>query len=711
MSRTQSLPAVPPTADKATRDFLSAVKEMLETGLGQRRNSATKAFVTFEDLQRLGLKVSQKGTGTDAEYDFTRQEQHDFVPNPPRDLSVTTQVVSNKLTWTNPSYDSDLSAVEIWCAFGSQSLSDAVRIGTYSFPSSKNDWKSTGTFTHSGLNTRSSHTYWIRTASWSGNHSTWEPSSGGHVVPADSSATINDLIAQLTDNPDYETVHTLIADSFQVLQPSVGLTNPVPVFVIGQIDGQTAVGINGNMFVDGAILTKHLDGDIVSGAFLSASAQIQLGVGGLLRMMEGAKLFAGDGNFLLDTTGGVTRLMMGPNGALDVDGNVTPGKDYMLMTGAGVTFLRWFDGAHREYKSLTRAVKGSATNGQWVDLPGYWVVPPQVTLQPKTLRVFDKDNKEVNQTLNMEVTDIEEIPGQPYRYRFMANARLLIDAGISDFNVALSASATVDGVVPQTGTHVTQPYCNGFTINFNVKAVKPTATVGVWHRRRATVHVYVGGASVATKTVTISTTGYVEGTVSVAGLTASAVGHSVQLRVVAVDDGAITYEAAMGYETSALSSNGNAVNAVLEFSTHNVSFPLVSTGKPSGDSWECHQIFIRANYTNSKTTIDEFKYRPVVRIGGAAFVGSNLAGTHTGSSTTTTVSLTDPPTSGTWSTEYIGAKGDDEHVLHTVDVTTHWRRPTDSLVTEIQFISISESLAGANTLATGTVGYQAICEE
>ncbi|WP_034633121.1 hypothetical protein, partial [Maridesulfovibrio bastinii] len=69
--KSANLPAVPAGVDKQTRDFLTALKETVETMQGKRRNSFMDSVVTFRDLQNMGLKVSNK-VGTEADYDFTR---------------------------------------------------------------------------------------------------------------------------------------------------------------------------------------------------------------------------------------------------------------------------------------------------------------------------------------------------------------------------------------------------------------------------------------------------------------------------------------------------------------------------------------------------------------------------------------------------------------------------------------------------------------
>lgn len=50
---------------------------------------------------------------------------------------------------------------------------------------------------------------------------------------------------------------TVVADKFRVAHPtSAGTT--ITAFVIGQVDGVSTVGINGNLIIDGSILARHL---------------------------------------------------------------------------------------------------------------------------------------------------------------------------------------------------------------------------------------------------------------------------------------------------------------------------------------------------------------------------------------------------------------------------------------------------------------------
>lgn len=50
-----------------------------------------------------------------------------------------------------------------------------------------------------------------------------------------------------------------ITDTFQVAAPDISGGLPVPVFVVGNVDGEAKVGIRGDMFIDGSITVTKLD--------------------------------------------------------------------------------------------------------------------------------------------------------------------------------------------------------------------------------------------------------------------------------------------------------------------------------------------------------------------------------------------------------------------------------------------------------------------
>jgi Phage-related protein, tail component len=503
-----------------------------------------------------------------------------------------------------------------------------------------------------------------------------------------------------------------LVDVFRVLTTSGGET--VQPFVASD----EGVSIRGDLIATGSIVGSKIAADAITGDKINSQSLIELA--------EGGKLFAGSGNFLLDTTGNTTSLKMGPNGAIDSLGNAAVGMDYMNMTGSDITYYRWFNGAHREYKSLKRMEQGWAANGEWVTLPGYWVTPPKIQLSPRNLKTFDADNNTRPQSLNMEVTDIEEVSGSPNVYRFMSNARLIIAAGTVDFNVGLSDATPTDGATAQTAAFLTQPHCSGFTANYKLKANKPYSA-GVWHRRIATLRVYVqeeqSGDYVikASRAVITSSIGAYSGSISVTGLTSSAVGHKVYLTLSAVDydhndNGVVdvgidTFEAAMPTEVVITESAQAYPNAVLTGSTWSVGFTVGAAAVPAqgdGYQWENTKMTIVKQHVNTGSSWSDFN--PRAYIGGVSSFGSATSPATWNTTTEHVTNISTPPSSGSWSLGGAFSLGSRTCTLTQFRYSLEWQRPDASLSTEIEFTSISLTLTGANTLAEGTVNYIAIGE-
>jgi len=250
------IPPVPSDASPALRKTLEAIKQAIEVMAGTRGNELDKV-VSKRDLESLGLNT--KIMDTPVTYDFSDNvvNSNGPVPNPPRGLEILQRVVANKLTWEDPA-DGKFTHIEVWASKDSQSFSDAELVGYVN--------KGIEEFEHGYVNVRSDYYYWIRSVNSYGKYSIWHPTfvQGGMLAPAIVDETINDLLAQLMDDDKYQTIHKIVADSFQVIQPTEGLEEGKKVFVVGQIDGGPAVGIAADMFVDGAVVARMIDANVVT---------------------------------------------------------------------------------------------------------------------------------------------------------------------------------------------------------------------------------------------------------------------------------------------------------------------------------------------------------------------------------------------------------------------------------------------------------------
>lgn len=83
------------------------------------------------------------------------------------------------------------------------------------------------------------------------------------------------------DSVDAFSTFTVVADNFRVAHPtSTGTT--ITAFVVGQVNGVSTVGINGNLLVDGSILARSLDVDTLS----AITANIGTATAGVIRSAD-----------------------------------------------------------------------------------------------------------------------------------------------------------------------------------------------------------------------------------------------------------------------------------------------------------------------------------------------------------------------------------------------------------------------------------------
>ncbi len=233
-------------------DFAKAVKAILDKREGNTRDSMQR-FVTVGELSEFGL-LNKEGTASDL---VTPQNSGDTdPPKPPTNLKITNNVITHILSWTNPA-DEDLSHIEVWRSFTQdRTQAELVTVAT----------KPTETVTIGGVGPRENYYYWIRAVDYAGNYSMWCPNDqmGGELVAGEFAESINKLMAKLLDDSRYENIHTIVADSFRIIEPSIGLTEGKTVFATGNIDGFPTVGINGNLIVDGTVLSRMIATGAVS---------------------------------------------------------------------------------------------------------------------------------------------------------------------------------------------------------------------------------------------------------------------------------------------------------------------------------------------------------------------------------------------------------------------------------------------------------------
>lgn len=317
-----SIPGLSTEANKILSDAFSSIQENIEVRTGIRGNILDQA-ATWRHLQNAGLDIAALEPGNDAIYDFESFAADDTPPGPPEDFVITNQVFANKLTWTNP-IDDDFFFVEIWVSLTND------RTAAYCLGVVTGNPGETAEFTHDSISLGTDYYYWIRAADTSYNYSTWVPDdeTGGEEMAGDVRETINELLAELTDESSYGDIFKLYYDAFMVIKPldtfpawalstdytttdpadtvrnggnayvcilnhtstaddepgigvnwttyweqlSSDVMDGINVFTIGSISGNPTVGIRGDLIIDGGILARMVAAEAIEAQHIKLGA-------------------------------------------------------------------------------------------------------------------------------------------------------------------------------------------------------------------------------------------------------------------------------------------------------------------------------------------------------------------------------------------------------------------------------------------------------
>jgi len=90
----------------------------------------------------------------------------------------------------------------------------------------------------------------------------------------------------------------ILADKFAIINPENEEQAEKIPFIVGEVDGESQVGIDGNLVVDGTILARHVAADQIDGDHISATSVIALASGGSLTMGSGVTLEIAEGGVL-----------------------------------------------------------------------------------------------------------------------------------------------------------------------------------------------------------------------------------------------------------------------------------------------------------------------------------------------------------------------------------------------------------------------------
>ena len=270
----------------------------------------------------------------------------------------------------------------------------------------------------------------------------------------------------------------VLADKFMVVTP--GQTPKVP-FVVGAIgeSGQSGVGIDGGLLVNGSIRARHLDAGSVTADKIGAN-QISgqhIAVTSDIILNEGGTLTVGQNNIVLDSAN--DRIVVArDNGTVVGTPNYT-GVDYAELRDGNVNFMYWNPDVaqHKLYNSLKRVEVGTdVANNVRITIPGIWKQQPKIIVSPASIMTYSKDYV-ANQTLECRADNITK---NGLTYSFTPKAYLRLTNGV--VGIPISMPATASG-----GTRNTWYYANSSarnTPNFTTSlTVSGQVAGGCWESR------------------------------------------------------------------------------------------------------------------------------------------------------------------------------------------------------------------------------------
>ena len=519
MTNVPSIPDIPAGLDPALASFLSAVKQVMDVREGTLGDSLDRSALLrdIKLLPNITRLVSARGLADGVIRTDTT------APGAPKNLVVANRVVSNFLIWDNPT-DDDLDYIEVWASL-TQYRDDAERVGVATKPNA--------TFDHQNINAHEAYYYWIRAVDQAGNYSPWSPGDalGGYLVPAPVGDSVNDLLAAMTQDSLYATVHKIVADSFQIIQPSAGFTDGRKVFVVGKMNNLPAVGIDGNMVVDGSIMARHIDADQITGEHISAQAHIGLA--------EGGSIMAGDGNVLVYTGDDINNhgfIVVAEDGGVNEFGEIQQGKNYMVLDSGDISFFEYvpagvgFGASTQQSKSLKNVVSGIAKHGVPTYL-GYFPSKPSITLYPQSLQCHRAAHSSQNQFFSLDALNIvETIPGNRL-WQFTPQAQLTLGAATATISTGIPSVSNSSDTLLTSATTRTPDFTT--RVVASVVVTSEHLVSNYFKIRQATVTIYIDNVSHVFPPVMLIGGVPTTITVEASGLTPAA--HDVHVTVLCAD--------------------------------------------------------------------------------------------------------------------------------------------------------------------------------
>ncbi len=254
---TRSIPRVgPPEVLPA----INAIAEILEIGQGVRGNGDGR-FLTVADMTGTGM-VRIVGGSTLVRTDPDTGEPVDLTPPPAIEGLTATGALSAILLQWSPVAAHHYAYTEIWRS-QDNNRNNAVRIGV-----------SVGTLYADAVDLDSTYFYWVRAVSTASIVGPWNAAYNDGLeaaTPASSSTILAQLTEQIrTDQIVWRGQVVYETELFAIVAPRAagdeGLTVP---FVVGAVDGESTVGIDGRLVVDGTIQANAIKAGSITADLLS----------------------------------------------------------------------------------------------------------------------------------------------------------------------------------------------------------------------------------------------------------------------------------------------------------------------------------------------------------------------------------------------------------------------------------------------------------
>ena len=340
--------------------------------------------------------------------------------------------------------------------------------------------------------------------------------SGKYTVKVDVNGYVSGFgLASSANNGSPTSEFILLVDKFKVVTPG---KNPVVPFAVGNVNGVSTVGVNGQMVIDGSILARSIQTDgLQVGTNISvkngAIAIGRVGAAGPVAWQNATQM-AGKpaGLYLTDQYMGFfdgsswdtstwfkadgSVQLAGSGAGLLIKSENTEGRK-VEITDADITFFYNAGEGQIPYKSLRRFEFGEGSNGVEITIPGIFSKAPKVFVFPKRLQSYKASHSGGDQEQVFSADNLTHAGGGVYTFTPKVE---LTTAGYSVAATHSSASIYAYRCVGTScsmaddlsGNHFAfSSPVNDFLISFNARVYLRTSLGGAYRYHSASANVSI----------------------------------------------------------------------------------------------------------------------------------------------------------------------------------------------------------------------------